>query len=1167
VAGWITGNNAGLRAVTLLAAVSVVATLGARVVSGDEALAAPVPAAVRTAADATARAVQTGEPVEIPDRTTETSQTFANPDGSLTDKVSNSPVRVRQGDNWRAVDTTLEFRPDGSVGPKAALSDITLSAGGKGLLAKVGVKDGTLQLQSPWSLSRPTLSGSKATYPDVIAGVDLVTEATTDGFTYNLVVKNREAAENPALKSIHFPVASTGLSLRANRPSGPAYVAQDGRLVMTAGSAIMWDSAKPGPQAKAAQTASSAQLVDDGPRGAHVAKMDLKGDASGLTVVPNAALLTAASTVYPLVLDPVISTPSRSAWAAAWQLYPTTSFYKTTHSLGVGYENYEQHKIVRSFFQFNTAVYAGKKIFGATLRTYETHSASCVARSVTVTRTAPISAATTWNNQPAVQLAAGSKSFANGYNSSCPDAYVEIPVTNSMVDTAAKGYSTSTFRLSATDETDGVAWKQFSSFGELQISYLSQPAVPRRLGLTDPEVGCGTATSPDTVDSANLQFGVMPMLTANDPGNRVRAELQIYSSSGNPFITKQTALDSQGTPLTLTIPITEFPDQVTYHFRARTLYPYNGGVLTSGYTIWCYFKVDRLAPPSPIVTAKYGSVTLTNCRQSSDTCPEIVPSGGTVSYTIKGAVADVIRQEYYFQGAKVRSKVNGNTVTVNLVPSANGYNTLYAVSYDAAGHASAPALFMINLKSAAPPVGAWSFDDGGSGVTASDSATPAHPLTLSGGATFDDAGRDGGSIQLDGVDDYAETPTTVVDTSQSFTVSAWARLTSAKEAVVVGAAGSIGSAFELYYSVSLNRWVFMRMKTDTMSPVTVKALSDEPAVLGAWTLVTGVYDANPVAPTIKLYINGRLQTAGNVAYPDSAWKATGPLSVGQGQYNDVFGSRFAGSLDAVRIWQRPLTADAVMSEVEIRKADKVVAGRAARWPLDGATLGADQVWRTEDTIYGVNMVISGFGGGIDPSAAFVEDDDHGRVLQFSGAASEALSLPRAVVDGGTSFSAAVWVKLDDASKPAVIARQAGPDRDAWRLEWKPITALNGQWTFTRTPSDSTEASVAVFEASIDSVSGYWHLVVGTYDASAENATGSGQLGEIGVTVNKRAKEDGRDEYLKPYRLGSTVVGKGRTAGAEFAGQLDDFRLYTGPLLDDAICGEFDGVDNCPVPAE
>jgi hypothetical protein len=781
---------------------------------------------------------------------------------------------------------------------------------------------------------------------------------------------------------------------------------------------------------------------------------------------------------------------------------------------------------------------------------------------VTVTRTAPISAATTWNNQPAAQLEAGSKSFANGYSSSCPDAYVEFPVTNSMIDTAAKGYTTSTFRLRATDETDGIAWKQFNSIGELQISYLSQPAVPRSLGLTDPLAYCSPSTDPVNVGSVNIQFGVTPMLSGTDVGARVRAEIQIFSSSGNLFKTYVTALDSPNTPLTVTIPSSALPDQVTYHYRARTLYPYNTtGLLASAYTIWCYFKVDRLAPPASTVTAKYGATTLANCAGSTSTCPEIVPAGAAISYTIKANAADVVRHEYYYQGATSRTRVTGNTVTVNVVPGQTGYNLLHVVSYDDAGHTSKPASFLVNVQSAAPPIAAWGFDDG-TGTTAADSATPAHPLTLTGGASFDDAGRDGGSVTLDGIDDYAETPATMVDTSKSFTVSAWARLTSVKEAVVVGASGTVGSAFQLYYSVSLNRWVFMRVKTDTLRPVNVKALSDEPAVLGAWTLVTGVYDANPTGGRIKLYVNGRPQVAGDVAYPDSAWKATGPLSVGQGQYNDIFGNRFAGSLDAVKIWQRALSPTDVMNQVEIRKNDQVVASQAGRWPLDGATLGADQVWRTPDTVYGADLTMSGFVGA-DQSAAFVEDDVRGRVMQFSGAASESLSLPQAPIDGGTSFSAAVWVKLADGTKPAVIARQAGPDRDAWRLEWKPLNSLKGQWIFSRWPANSTVPSVAVYDDDIDVVTSDWRLVIGTYDASSEDATATGPLGEISITVNKAPADGGTDRHATPYRLGGTVLGKGPVAGTEFAGQLDDFRLYVGPLLDDAICREYPDLGACP----
>jgi hypothetical protein len=787
---------------------------------------------------------------------------------------------------------------------------------------------------------------------------------------------------------------------------------------------------------------------------------------------------------------------------------------------------------------------------------------------VTVTRTAPISAATTWNNQPAAQLEAGAQSFAHGYNSSCPDAYVEFPVTASMADTATKGYTSSTFRLRATNEADGIAWKQFNSVGQLEVTYVSPPAVPTGVGLKNPNVGCDDASSPVNVGSIQLKLGATPRLSAADTGARVEAEFVLYSANSGALVkTVRTGLESPGTAITFPIDSVTLADQGTYRFRARTLYPYSStGTLASAYTGWCYFKVDRLAPPPPTVTAKYGAVSLPNCTLSGTTCDEIVPFGAAVSYTIKGAAADVIRHEYWYEGSFPHGGYTGHTITRNLVPKQEGYSLLHVVSYDSAGHASTPTDYLINIKSAAPPIAAWKFDDG-TGTTAADAATPAHPLNLAGGATFDDAGRDRGSVALDGVDDYAQTATTIVDTSQSFTVSAWVRLTAQKEAVVVGAAGNIGSAFELFYSASLNRWAFLRMKTDTMTPAIVMAKSDDPAVLGAWTHITGVYDSG--LERIQLYVNGRLQVSGDIAFPDSAWKATGPLSVGQGQYNDSYTNRFAGSIDRVQIWQRGLNDDAVMALTDLRENDQLVASQAARWPLEGATLGADQLWRTEDAVYGANMTIAGFGSTADQSTAFVEDDERGRVLEFSGATSEALSIPRTTVDAATSFSVGIWVKLADPTKPVVIARQAGADRDAWRLEWRPLDALSGQWIFSRTPTNSTTEDFAIHTDDIDDqFASEWHLVIGTYDASSPDVTNQGQLGGIDITVNKLLSDGGKARHTKPYRLGSTVVGKGRVAGSGFVGRLADFRLYVGRLADAAICDEYPelAAGVCPRPA-
>ena len=107
---------------------------------------------------------------------------------------------MKQNGSWRAVDATLEFRSDGSVAPKAAVSQISLSGGGTGPIGRIGVKAGAWTLKSPWPLPRPTLSGTRATYTDVSQGVDLVVDTTVEGFSYNIVVKTREAASNPALK-------------------------------------------------------------------------------------------------------------------------------------------------------------------------------------------------------------------------------------------------------------------------------------------------------------------------------------------------------------------------------------------------------------------------------------------------------------------------------------------------------------------------------------------------------------------------------------------------------------------------------------------------------------------------------------------------------------------------------------------------------------------------------------------------------------------------------------------------------------------------------------------------------------------------------------------------------------------------------------------------------
>ncbi|MFK4088498.1 LamG-like jellyroll fold domain-containing protein [Kribbella sp. NPDC020789] len=1123
------------------------------------------PPAIRTAApvvteaQAIRQAAATGVPVEVPAKTTETSRVLAKPDGSMTAELNAAPVRSRQGDKWVPIDTTLAFGPDGSVRPKAA-ADLVLSGGGTGSLARLGIENNALTMRTPWPLPKPVLAGSTATYAEVLPGVDLVAEATREAFTYNLVVKTRAAARNPALEAVHFPITREGLEVRKSPEGRAEYVDRSGRPALVVGEALMWDSAG-GPVGKSARS-SAAAVAGGAAGGAHVAEMGFRGTGDDLTFVPDATMLKSAGTVFPVVLDPVFKRQTRNAWAAAWQLYPTTSFFKTSHELGVGYEGFEQHKIVRSWWQFDISPFLGKKILGADFRVYEVHSASCSARSVTVTRTGPIGSGTTWNNQPGAYVDVATKSFAHGYTQSCPNAAEEFSVTSSLGTILGGGGRTATFRLRATDETDEIAWKQFDpTFGQLDVTYISPPAVPDMVGVADPAIGCKPATPLAYIGTRTPKLQARVRTSVTETSARLYAVWEIYNSAGSLVVTRTSGQDAPNTLMTNTL-ATAIADQTTFHLRAKTVYPYTGGSLSSAWSGWCYFRTDTTKPPAPKVTAKYGTTELFDCA-SSTTCPDTTPFGGTVTFTFEGLASDVVRHVYHFQNARLPGESAGLVSSKGLIPPEEGWNTITVQSQDAAGHLSGETEFTINVKAQSGPIGSWSFDDKDSLTTAIDSAAaPAiqHPLTLQGGATFDtDAGRSGGSLQTDGVNDYASNAATVLDTSKSFTISAWARVrNTTTEGVIAAATGVHGSAFELYYSNG--HWVFLRMTSDASNPGLVRAVSDDAALWGAWTHLTGVYDAGK--GRLQLYVNGRLQAAGDKPYDAVAWKATGAFTVGIGRYNDVQVAPFFGTIDELQLWQRALTVTDIRKLAAfIDPADPLgaqVSGLVAKWPLDSGYNSTDQIWRTRESVYAANLEVRGIA---DPAAAFVTDEDRGPVLELSGTAGEQLNLARPVVDAGGSFTVAVWVKLADPTKKSVIIRQGTTDRDTWRLEFEPTSSATGQWVFSRGISGSATESKVFSASDLDSPRDDWHLLLASYDSIAKPDEIGADPGKITLTVDRLRLDEGALDFHSPLQAGSTQVGVGRT-GEQFTGRIDDLRLYAGVLSDERACEEFPEVGDC-----
>jgi RHS repeat-associated protein len=144
----------------------------------------------------------------------------------------------------------------------------------------------------------------------------------------------------------------------------------------------------------------------------------------------------------------------------------------------------------------------------------------------------------------------------------------------------------------------------------------------------------------------------------------------------------------------------------------------------------------------------------------------------------------------------------------------------------------------------------------------------------------------------------------VLDTTGSFTVSAWVNPTTATAwAAAVSQDATENSGFQLQYDATTSGWAFERKSSDTSDPPTIRAVSSGDATLGSWQYVAATYDASTGLMT--LYVNG---TAQGTATDPTPYAANGPLVMGRGQYAGATADYFNGSISDVQVYQRVLPA-------------------------------------------------------------------------------------------------------------------------------------------------------------------------------------------------------------------------------------------------------------------
>ncbi len=1085
-------------------------------------------AANSVAAGGTARskasvlAAETGERVEVDTATSESSQLFANPDGTFTQEMNAAPVRARQGSGaWAPIDTTLLREADGSVRARNTTADVTFSGAGSGdEVVTLEDKGHELQLGWPTALPEPELDGSTATYAGVFPDVDLKLTALSTGYTSVLVVKTAEAAQNPALETIKMTVSSEGLDIASTADGGFVARDADGTPVFESPAGRMWDSAGDTPAGLAPQLARSTSSADagdeptvplpaaggepaptEGPSsGDAKADVPLKVTNSTVQVQPDLGLLRGKDTVFPLYIDP----PTKGIALGDWTALSSDGdkFWEFDGDKGVGrcsnyagylcsYSPYTQ----RLYFEYPLSSIHGKKILDATMEVYQKWTFTCDPHWYDLSRVDKgIASSTTWSSRPTGVDLMGDRNVAYGRGDECkpsqPANWVRFSdnvdeetnenLTTTLASYAAKKTSQITFSLTAHDESDAGAWARFRNDAKLSVTYISYPDKPTSTGVQQGTTGhaCNTSTLPfatgdttpkmlatvQSVDGSNAQLRAMFEVWKADGSSRT---WYAYSPDG--------AWVADNAPRTASS--TALPAQTDYRMRVKTQAYYKTdrgatGVLDSPWSSWCYFRVDTDSPPSPIVTSADG------IYQPAETDPAAGGVGAPGKFTFtpadtdaaqSGIQSDVTSYKWRLNSGPVSDPITVDTGTATIqtiTPNQAGENTIQVWGYDAAGHSSLTGYYSFLVKGAEKPSGIWHLDNG----TADSTTAIPHPLTSS-GVTWDELARSGtGAAKLDGTSAYLSTSGPVLDTTKSFTVSVWARL--AKKGInytVLSQSGTNAAGFQLYYSSTYNAWIFNRHQTDVTSPVIIRSISAKPPVLNAWTHLAGVYDA--ASQTVQLYVNGVPQ--GNPVAFTKPWNASGGLQVGRLGHASTGTENFSGSIDEVKVWSRALADTEIAHDAWLEDEDlsdgtsgDPVPALVAKWDATDVTNATGST--VKDTSgYGRDMTLSGAAltqittG--DPAAG--EDVTTTQTMTLNGASAYA-GATGPIVDDSGSFTATAWVTLDpaklaDTSKAYAVQvlGQSGTTQPSWGIWYEqPAGSTQGRWTFGRPDKDGTGAA-------------------------------------------------------------------------------------------------------------
>ncbi len=611
-------------------AVVVVASLGVTPAVADSAVpvseveAVSSPDRVSESPDTFSAGVQArlqGSRVEDVSQRTQTTKTFANPDGTWTSEIWGSPVQVQDDEGeWADVDLRFKADGDGNFVPRVSAADVVAGGGGSDLLGKVILEDGA-SVSFTWpegALPAPSIDGGVATY-QIDEDRDVLVTLTSTGMNVAVRLNTPPA---PGEGAVELGVVTQGVDLTEDDDELVLKDA-DGKVIGDSSNLVAWDARTDGGEDPEVVVDVESDLT--GNRVLRKATGTAKGKSASaqkaavvaqrLTLSAPEEFLQDPDTVYPVVVDPTVS--ALTVAADTWVRLGNNNAQGSDYRLMVGARTDNTNQAV-SLVKWNLpSNISGATVTAANMQLFQYFAGSCSA--AVTTQVYPLSSAfsnaTLWSNRPApVTGTNASTTFADNKGgdgcSNTSNGWVSVSVKQMVQDWASSVRPNHGLQLNvpSTQNTNPVYEKRFCSYNpdassgacstaartpKLSVSYSKMPAKPTNLSFTQTGTVAGWTNAPRPTVSAK---------GTDLLGDNVRYELELHTSkagtSDSLASSCVTALVASGA--TASCQVGTALTSGTYYLRGRTT---NGYGLSSYWEGWTTVGIDLVAPAPPVITA------------------------------------------------------------------------------------------------------------------------------------------------------------------------------------------------------------------------------------------------------------------------------------------------------------------------------------------------------------------------------------------------------------------------------------------------------------------------------------------------------------------------------------------------------------------------------------